>query len=260
MLPWSHPPSKKQLTRQLTCGIKLTWIQMMFSRFTRNWNCLKASTKGMPSMSPITPPSCQIHRDGNKCIQKPRNSKSVMQTCITKTETVCTLYTTDHTAYTKKQQPRKQMSKTPKLHENVINALQSYIQPGMLSAPCFLPALHVPVYYPFNLVATCVSWFILLCADACLCVHACSEKILLCTNTFNYFLYYARTIFNCDRFPAQQHPPSRNGDKSSKDSSGWPCDRVIIFLKSHTRSSYPKECVCQWQYTITYMLCIPQSI
>jgi len=148
----------------------------MFSRFTRNWNCLKASTKGMPSMSPITPPSCQIHRDGNKCIQKPRNSKSVMQTCITKMETVCTLYTTDHTAYTKKQQPRKQMSETPKLHENVINALQSYIQPGMLSAPCFLPALHVPVYYPFNLVATCVSWIILLCADACLCVHACSER------------------------------------------------------------------------------------
>ena len=94
MFPWSHPPSKKQqLTWQLTCGIKLTWIQMMFSRLTRNWNCLKASTKGMPSMSPITPPSCHIHRDGIKCIQKPRNYKSVMQITYMHNKNGGSLYT-----------------------------------------------------------------------------------------------------------------------------------------------------------------------
>lgn len=42
----------------LTCGIKLTWMLQKFSLFTLNWNCLKASMKGMLSMSPTVPPSC----------------------------------------------------------------------------------------------------------------------------------------------------------------------------------------------------------
>ena len=117
------------------------------------------------------------------------------------------------------------MSEKPKLHENIINALQSYMQPVLSSALYFLPVLHVPVYYPFNLVATCVSWIILLCTDACLCAHACTENSLCGQDFalhkyFNYYFYYARTIFNHDKLPAQQHPPSRNGDKSSKDGSG----------------------------------------
>lgn len=41
-----------------TCGIKLTWMLQKFSLFTLNWNCLKASIKGILSMSPTVPPSC----------------------------------------------------------------------------------------------------------------------------------------------------------------------------------------------------------
>lgn len=41
-----------------TCGIRLTWMLQKFSLFTLNWNCLKASMKGMLSMSPTVPPSC----------------------------------------------------------------------------------------------------------------------------------------------------------------------------------------------------------
>lgn len=40
-----------------TCGTRLTWTQQKCSRFTLNWNCLKASTNGIPSMSPMVPPS-----------------------------------------------------------------------------------------------------------------------------------------------------------------------------------------------------------
>jgi hypothetical protein len=43
---------------QLTWGTRLTWITQKLSRPTRNWNWRKASTKGMLSMSPIVPPSC----------------------------------------------------------------------------------------------------------------------------------------------------------------------------------------------------------
>lgn len=43
----------------LTCGIRLTWMLQKFSLFTLNWNCLKASTNGMLSMSPTVPPSCR---------------------------------------------------------------------------------------------------------------------------------------------------------------------------------------------------------
>ena len=43
----------------LTWGTRLTWMLQKFSWPTRNWNCRKASTNGMPSMSPIVPPSCR---------------------------------------------------------------------------------------------------------------------------------------------------------------------------------------------------------
>ena len=43
----------------LTCGIRLTWMLQKFSLFTLNWNCLKASMKGMLSMSPTVPPNCK---------------------------------------------------------------------------------------------------------------------------------------------------------------------------------------------------------
>lgn len=33
--------------------------------FTLNWNCLKASTKGIPSMSPMVPPSSMMHTSGS---------------------------------------------------------------------------------------------------------------------------------------------------------------------------------------------------
>jgi len=46
---------------QLTWGTIDTWAQTKFSFFTRNWNCLNASTNGMPSMSPIVPPNSIMH-------------------------------------------------------------------------------------------------------------------------------------------------------------------------------------------------------
>lgn len=65
----------------LTCGIRLTWMLQKFSLFTLNWNCLKASMKGILSMSPTVPPNCkktQLHvtsyNHGGLCL-----SKSLMQ-------------------------------------------------------------------------------------------------------------------------------------------------------------------------------------
>ena len=52
ILPWIS---------QLTCGTIDTWAQTKFSFLTRNWNCLNASTNGMPSMSPIVPPNSTMH-------------------------------------------------------------------------------------------------------------------------------------------------------------------------------------------------------
>lgn len=52
ILPW---------VSQLTWGTIDTWAQTKFSFFTRNWNCLNASTNGMPSMSPIVPPNSIMH-------------------------------------------------------------------------------------------------------------------------------------------------------------------------------------------------------
>ena len=45
------------LSGKLTCGTRLTWILQKFSLFALNWNCLNASTNGIPSMSPMVPPS-----------------------------------------------------------------------------------------------------------------------------------------------------------------------------------------------------------
>lgn len=48
----------------LGSGTRDTCARQKFSRFTRNWNCLKASTKGMPSMSPMVPPSSMMQTCG----------------------------------------------------------------------------------------------------------------------------------------------------------------------------------------------------
>ena len=47
----------KTVTLILTCGTRLTWMLQKFSDPTVNWNCLNASTNGIPSMSPMVPPS-----------------------------------------------------------------------------------------------------------------------------------------------------------------------------------------------------------
>ena len=104
---WRHsnPPAESStrivfpLTWQPTCGIKLTWIQMMFSRFTRNWNCLKASTKGMPSMSPITPPSCHAtqmrkRRSNSSNSHLPRKLPKYITIIWQTIEDILRLYTT----------------------------------------------------------------------------------------------------------------------------------------------------------------------
>ncbi len=43
-------------------GIRLTCTLQKFSRLTLNWNCRKASTNGILSMSPMVPPSWQTKR------------------------------------------------------------------------------------------------------------------------------------------------------------------------------------------------------
>lgn len=48
---------RSECAQLLTCGTRLTWILQKFSLFTLNWNCLKASMKGMLSMSPTVPPN-----------------------------------------------------------------------------------------------------------------------------------------------------------------------------------------------------------
>ena len=42
-------------------GTKDTWTEQKFSRPTRNWNWRNASTNGIPSISPMVPPSSMIH-------------------------------------------------------------------------------------------------------------------------------------------------------------------------------------------------------
>lgn len=56
-------------SRSLTCGMRLTWMLQKFSLFTLNWNCLKASMKGILSMSPTVPPNCKCAK-GHKCYQQ----------------------------------------------------------------------------------------------------------------------------------------------------------------------------------------------
>ena len=46
------------LDTTLTSGTRLTWILQKLLGPTLNWNCLNASMKGIPSMSPMVPPSC----------------------------------------------------------------------------------------------------------------------------------------------------------------------------------------------------------
>ena len=50
-------------------GTRETWTEQKFSLPTRNWNCRKASTKGIPSMSPIVPPSSMMHSYRNKWME-----------------------------------------------------------------------------------------------------------------------------------------------------------------------------------------------
>lgn len=50
---------------QLTWGTRETWTQQKLSVLTRNWNWRKASTKGMPSMSPMVPPSSMMQTSGS---------------------------------------------------------------------------------------------------------------------------------------------------------------------------------------------------
>lgn len=92
----THAPSDKNNEARrccsLTCGIRLTWMLQKFSLFTLNWNCLKASMKGILSMSPTVPPNCKKHTVAHYNLQSQRPlSQQVLDAAVQNNKTEATL-------------------------------------------------------------------------------------------------------------------------------------------------------------------------
>ena len=73
--------------------------------------------------------------------------------------------------------------------------------------------------------------------------HTDNSKNTKATSKCCYALHtYVETIFSSDKFHAEQHPPSRNGDKSPEDDTWLPMWRGNKTKRSsHTQSSHHME-------------------